>query len=134
MQVEQVEIETVETVDNVIQFAEKASDKNMGTVMNKQGKLVLSIYDLQADLISGGINKFSYILYMIRLLYGSGKDLEITLENLIEILSCKGVTALGDEKKINFGIEDVQIEIAKMAKKGLLTACEIPIQLNVTIL
>ena len=48
MQVEQ--IETTE-IDNVIQL--KAPEKNMGTVMNKQGKLVQSVYDLQSDLIAG---------------------------------------------------------------------------------
>jgi predicted RNA-binding protein YlqC (UPF0109 family) len=130
MLVEQVEIETTETVDNVIQL--KAPEKNMGTMMNKQGKLVQSVYDLQSDLIAGGINKFTYILYMIRLLYGSGKDVNVTLENLIEMLNCDGVTPLGAEKKIQFEIADVQVELAKMSKKGLLTSYEVPIQLNIT--
>jgi len=125
-----VEIETTETVDNVIQL--KAPEKNMGTMMNKQGKLVQSVYDLQSDLIAGGINKFTYILYMIRLLYGSGKDVNVTLENLIEMLNCDGVTPLGAEKKIQFEIADVQVELAKMSKKGLLTSYEVPIQLNIT--
>jgi hypothetical protein len=127
----QVEPES-ESVDNVIQFAEKTPEKNMGTIMNKNGKLVFAIYDLQSDLISGGINKFTYILYMIRLLYGSGKDVNVTLENLIEMLNCDGVTPLGAEKKIQFEIADVQVELAKMSKKGLLTSCEVPIQLNIT--
>lgn len=129
MQVEQVEIESI---DNVIQFADKSPvEKNQGTMMNKQGKLHLDIYNLQCDLISGGINKFTYILYMIRLLYGTEKDIKITLENLIEVLNCDGVTPLGAEKKIKFEVQDVQIELSKMAKKGLLTSCEVPIQLNI---
>lgn len=131
MQVEQIEIEAIETVDNVIQLKAPV-EKNMGTVMNKQGTLKLGIYNLQADLISGAINKFTYILYMIRLLYGTGKDVDITLENLVEVLNCDGVTPLGAEKKVKFEIADVQVELAKMSKKGLLTNLEIPIQLNIT--
>ena len=131
MQVEQLEIENTETVDNVIQLKTTA-EKNMGTKMDKQGVLKLGIYNLQSDLISGAINKFTYILYMIRLLYGTGKDVDITLENLIEVLDCEGVTPLGVEKKVKFEIADVQVELAKMSKKGLLTSFEVPIQLNIT--
>ena len=46
-----MQVEQVENMDNVIQL--KAPEKNMGTVMNKQGKLVQSVYDLQSDLIAG---------------------------------------------------------------------------------
>ena len=128
----QVEPES-ESIDNVIQFVDKSPvEMNQGTMMNKQGKLHLDIYNLQCDLISGGINKFTYILYMIRLLYGTEKDIKITLENLIEVLNCDGVTPLGAEKKIQFEIADVQVELAKMSKKGLLTSYEVPIQLNIT--
>lgn len=130
MQVEQVEI--IEQIDNVIQFDKPPVEKNMGTRMDKQGILKLGIYDLQADFISGGSSKFTYILYMIRLLYGTEKDVDITLENLVEVLDCEGVTPLGTEKKVKFEVADVQVELAKMSKKGLLTRCEVPIQLNIT--
>ncbi|MEY3107270.1 MAG: Planktothrix phage PaV-LD [Pseudomonadota bacterium] len=115
------------TEENIVQFPEK----NMGTVMNEQGKLVQSVYNLQSDLIAGGINKSVYILYMLRLLYGCNKDLEVTPENLITILDCSGVTPLGKEKEIKFDVQDVQVELAKLSKKGLLEINEVPIQLRI---
>lgn len=127
----QVESES-ESIDNVIQFDKPLVEKNMGTPINKQGVLKLSIYNLQSYLIASGISKSDYIFLMLQLLYGTDKDLEITPENLIEVLDCAGVTPLGKEKEIKFEVEDIQIEIAKLAKKGLLTIIEVPIQLNIT--
>ena len=44
-----------------------------------------------------------------------------------------GVTyvALGKEKEIKFDVQDVQVELAKLSKKGLLEINEVPIQLRI---
>lgn len=110
----------------VVELSEASQSKKPGT------RLTLSVYNLQSFLISGGLNKSDYIFLMLRLLYGCGQDFQIDLTEFATTLSCSGVTALGTEKEINFEVEDVQIELSKLAKKGLITAHEIPIQLKLS--
>lgn len=113
----------------VIEFSEVVQEKKSGS---KTNTLKLSLYQLQSLLISGGLNKSSYILLALRLIYGCNQDIEISLEQLAEDLTCVGVTPLGKDKEINFTADDIQIELSKMAKKGLLTTYETPIQLKLS--
>jgi hypothetical protein len=64
-------------------------------------------------------------------LYGVDQDIEINLSELADNLLCEGTTPLGKEKNIEFTPEDVQIELSKLKKKGLLESLEIPIQLRI---
>lgn len=109
----------------VIEFKPEPEEKQF-----KSNKLGLTVYDLQSFLISGALNKSDYIFLMLRLLYGCSKDVEVNLSELADTLSCAGVTPLGKDKEINFTVEDVQVELSKLAKKGILTTEEIPIQLK----
>lgn len=110
----------------VIQFESQESKPS------KTNTLKLTVYNLQSFLISGGLTKSDYIFLMLRLIHGCSQDVTVDLAEFAGILSCYGVTALGVDKKVNFTVEDVQVELAKLAKKGLLTTYETPIQLKIT--
>ena len=114
-------------IDNVIQLTPQTE----GEAKPKPGKLVLTRYDLSAFLTAGALSKSDYIFLMIRLLYGVDQDVEINLSELADNLLCEGTTPLGKEKTIEFTPEDVQIELSKLKKKGLLESLEIPIQLRI---
>jgi len=114
-------------VDNVIQLTPQTE----GESKTKPGKLVLTRYDLTAFLVAGALSKSDYIFLMIRLMYGINQDVEINLSELADNLLCEGTTPLGQEKTIKFTPEDVQIELSKLKKKGLLESLEIPIQLRI---
>lgn len=115
-----------ETVDNIIQLTPQD-----GETKSKPGKLVLTRYDLSAFLVAGALSKSDYIFLMIRLLYGVDQDVEINLSEFADNLLCEGTTPLGKQKTIEFTPEDVQIELSKLKKKGLLESLEIPIQLRI---
>ena len=110
-----VEPTRYETVDNIIQLTPQD-----GETKSKPGKLVLTRYDLSAFLVAGALSKSDYIFLMIRLLYGVDQDVEINLSEFADNLLCEGTTPLGKEKTIEFTPEDVQIELSKLKKKGLL--------------
>lgn len=115
-------------IDNVIQLTPQQIE---GEQKSKPGKLVLTRYDLSAFLVAGVLSKSDYIFLMIRLMYGIDQDVEINLSELADSLICEGTTPLGKEKTIEFTAEDVQIELSKLKKKGLLESLEIPIQLRI---
>ena len=119
--------EQVENIDNVIQLIPQTD----GEAKSKPSKLTLTRYDLGAFLVAGALSKSDYIFLMIRLLYGIDQDVEVNLSELADSLLCEGVTPLGKEKTIEFTPEDVQIELSKLKKKGLLESLEIPIQLRI---
>jgi hypothetical protein len=121
-----MQVEQVENMDNVIQLIPQDNEAKP-----KPGKLVLTRYDLSAFLVAGALSKSDYIFLMIRLLYGVDQDIEINLSELADNLLCEGTTPLGKEKNIEFTPEDVQIELSKLKKKGLLESLEIPIQLRI---
>ncbi|HEY9865749.1 MAG TPA: hypothetical protein V6D21_16375 [Candidatus Obscuribacterales bacterium] len=121
-----MQVEQVENMDNVIQLIPQDSEAKP-----KPGKLVLTRYDLSAFLTAGALSKSDYIFLMIRLLYGIDQDVEINLSELADNLLCEGTTPLGKEKTIEFTPEDIQIELSKLKKKGLLESPEIPIQLRI---
>lgn len=99
--------------------------------LSKTNILKLTSRDLQVDLISGGINKSSYIFMMLKLLFGS-QDSTVDLVELADFLSCSGVTPLGVDKEINITVDDIQIELAKFKKKGLLANSETIVQLKLS--
>ena len=121
-----MQVEQVENMDNVIQLIPQDNEAKP-----KPGKLVLTRYDLSAFLVAGALSKSDYIFLMIRLLYGVDQDIEINLSELADNLLCEGTTPLGKEKTIEFTPEDVQIELSKLKKKGLLESLEVPIQLRI---
>ena len=121
-----MQVEQVENMDNVIQLIPQDNEAKP-----KPGKLVLTRYDLSAFLVAGALSKSDYIFLMIRLLYGVDQDIEINLSELADNLLCEGTTPLGKEKNIEFTPEDVQIELSKLKKKGLLESLEVPIQLRI---
>ena len=124
-----MQVEQVENMDNVIQLIPQDNEAKP-----KPGKLVLTRYDLSAFLVAGALSKSDYIFLMIRLLYGVDQDIEINLSELADNLLCEGTTPLGKEKNIEFTPEDVQIELSKLKKKGLLESLEVPIQLRIQLL
>ena len=121
-----MQVEQVENMDNVIQLIPQDNEAKP-----KPGKLVLTRYDLSAFLVAGALSKSDYIFLMIRVLYGVDQDIEINLSELADNLLCEGTTPLGKEKNIEFTPEDVQIELSKLKKKGLLESLEVPIQLRI---
>ena len=68
---------------------------------------------------------------MLQLLF-KGQSIEVDLCELAEFLSCAGVTALGKDKEIEITTDDIQIELAKLTKKGLLASGETLIQLKLS--
>lgn len=112
--------------DNVIQLnAEK------GSSLPKTNVLKLTAFELKKYVISSGINKSDYIFLMLQLLF-KGQSIEVDLCELAEFLCCGGTTALGKDKEIEITVDDIQIELAKLTKKGLLANSETVIQLRLS--
>lgn len=97
----------------------------------KTNVLKLTAYDLKKYLISSGISKSGYIFLMLQLLFGN-QTVDVDLVELAEFLSCSGVTALGKDKEIEITTDDIQIELAKLTKKGLLASGEMIVQLKLS--
>lgn len=117
---------------NVIQFNDDfVQEMSKKSTISKTNVLKLTAYNLQAFLISGGISKSDYIFLMLKLLF-ENQSVEVDLVELAEFLSCAGVTALGKDKEIEITTDDIQIELAKLTKKGLLASGETLIQLKLS--